>query len=991
MGTAQTQNNETPTIGNTPGRAPATATQRRQQIVAYARGGRFGQAEEQLRTALIEFPDDAELAELAGDVAVALQQPSTAIERYRSATELRTQPSIELLDKIGRQWMQLGQPYRSVEILEQMVVLDPTSAATRRDLAGLQAALGLERRAAEHLRYLVQRNQAGVEELIILSELSRPQTDEAICNYALEHHPDDRRPAYAVARQACYDNRWAEAIGTLREVWERHPEFPEGSAYYGRAIVETATSDAKARITEWLETVTDEVKQQPQYWVALGLWSQRESRIDQAAHAYWNAVRLDENDGEALNRLASTLGQVGHPNEAALASARAQAVTAMRDHIDSLLYWRKHSQRAATQIALSMQKLGRVWEAANWAKSAVLMTQDPDADAKQVFTQIRAQLTSKTPWQQPETLVANKIDVSELPQPAWDTPQGNNTPSPTNVVVTESKLPIRFQDEAAQRGLNHACKIAAPANGDAGMWIYQSGAGGAATIDYDLDGWPDVYLTNCDGHPLQTDSSSNQLYRNVDGNFQNKTEIAWCVDHCYSQGVAVGDVNSDGFADIYVGVFGLNRLLINCGDGTFEDATESWNAGGDREWTTSVAIADLNLDAIADLFAVQYVSGDDVITRKCFPDELPQHRSCGPLVFPAQNDRVFAGRASGGYDDKSIEWLDATDPGRGLGLVVGQLDGETGLDIYVSNDMTANHFWSGQSNDAANNDPANNDSSTRFHEQGAARGLAFNARSLSQASMGIAADDADRDGDLDFYVTHFSDDYNTAYMQVHPGLWSDQTGALGLSEPTIRTLGYGTQWVDADSDGMMELLVANGHVDDFTHTGQLYRMPLQLFRQTDTKRFELVAADSVGSAFTEQRLGRAMVLADFNRDGRTDALVANLLDPVSLLINQSEQANEVIEIRLVGTHCHRDAVGAIVTLQQDAWTVVKHRLAGNGYQCSNETILRFACSGRATELGKDGIVATVRWPDGQTERKDGLRPGQQYLWIQNVELDCSTE
>ncbi|MDM4017814.1 FG-GAP-like repeat-containing protein [Roseiconus lacunae] len=983
-----TQLESDPALGTPAGKSHTSSASRESligQVTRLARSGQFALAEQALRPRLVEFADDTEVLQLAGDLAVAMKQPSIAIDRYQAAIDAQTTPSVLILDKIGRQWMQLAKPFRSIEVLQQMVLLDPSSAATRRDLAGLQASLGLERRAREHLQSLVQHNQAGVDELLILSDLSRPQTDEEMCNYVLSQNPGDQRPRYALVRPVCYDNRWADAIDSLRQVWSTHPEFAEASAYYGRAIVETDSpeNDQSQLLKEWLATVGSEVRRQPQYWLAAGRWAERQAQNEQAVRAYWNAVQLDENSGEALSRLANLLAQIGHAEESAIVSKRAQAITAMRDQIDSLLYWRRHSQRAAVEIARSMQTLGRIWEAANWARAAVRMSQDPVANANEVFLELKGQLTAKTPWQDPTLLVASRVDVDRLPTPRWE-----SSKSKIAIAATTEQAAIRFSDEAKSRNLNHRCKIAPPADGEAGLWIYQSGAGGASAIDYDHDGWPDLYMTVCDGQPRKGNSSTNRFYRNRNGVFSDVTDLADCRDQSYSQGVASGDINSDGFPDLYVGVFGQNRLLINQGDGTFIDATETSQFQSNQEWTTSVAIADLDVDGLAELFDVQYVSGDDVVTRRCFPDELTVHRSCGPLVFPAQHDRVHSVTDHGRIVDQTQQWLAKVQAGRGLGLVVGQLDQAPGIDVYVANDMTANHFWSGRiERDSARPEAtAYGFGGQKFQEQGAARGVAFNARSLSQASMGIAADDADNDGDLDFYVTHFSDDYNTVYQQVHDGVWSDRTDAWALVDPTIRTLGYGTQWLDADSDGTPELVVANGHVDDFTHSGQNYRMPMQLFRRAADDRYQPVDAASIGESFASPQLARALLTADFNRDRKLDFVVTRLFEPAGLFINHTDQRFSTIEIRLVGTQCHRDAVGAIVTLRYAERAITKYRLAGNGYQCGNEQDLRFACD-EVGELDQDSVIsATIVWPDGSNESHRGLTLGQRYLWVQGQGL-----
>ena len=277
--------------------------------------------------------------------------------------------------------------------------------------------------------------------------------------------------------------------------------------------------------------------------------------------------------------------------------------------------------------------------------------------------------------------------------------------------------------------------------------------------------------------------------------------------------------------------------------------------------------------------------------------------------------------------------------------------------------MTANHYWSAAGE------------RSRFTEQAAPRGLAFNARSLSQASMGIAADDIDNDGDLDFYVTHFADDYNTLYEQVYAGVWSDKTAKYRLAEPTLRMLGYGSQWLDVNGNGKQELLVANGHVDDFSHNDKAFRMPTQLFRRTESGSYEgLEAADDV---LARPKLGRALALADIDRDRRVDAVITHLFDPVSVLVNRSPQQNESIEIRLVGTEVHRDAIGAIVQLQSEEQVATKWLLGGNGYQCSNERTLRFAWI-----FGEQTVTARVTWPDGKVQVCEALKKGHSYLLIE---------
>ncbi len=921
-----------------------------------------------IESLLVASPDDTALLELAADIAIAQGQSQAAAELLERAVAVAAPVPGERFDKLGQLYMQLGQPFEALRTLQSLVKAQPDNIKARTDFAGLLASLGLELRAAEHLQYLVQHQQAGVNELIMLTDLTRPQTDEAICNYALKIDPTDTRPQYALARSLAYHRDWAGARRLLEPVCQRHPEFVEAWAYYGRAIVELGD---EAAIVKWSASLPRNIESQPQYWLAAGVWAEKQSRLDVASHAYWRASSLNENDGESLTRLGTCLAELGRSDDSHRASHRAGLITAMRDDVESLFSWRNHSQRAAVQLAQSMNRLGRIWEAATWARIAVMMTQDPDPRAASVFRDLRNQMTGQSPWQSPEMLVTRAIDVAGLPEIDWRL----HTAREPEAVVDSSANRIRFADEAEARGLNYICAIDKPLGEESSLWIYQSGAGGAAVIDVDLDGWPDFYFTSCDGVPKQRDSQPNRLFRNVAGHFVDVTEVAGAGERGYSQGVAAGDYNSDGFPDLMVANFGENRLLRNNGDGSLTDVTSAVGLAGDA-WTTSIAIADLDGDAIADIFEVNYIAGDDVITQPCFPDGMTTHRSCGPLGYPAAIDRVWQGRGDGTFADASGRWMDDASPGRGLGLLVGQLDHQPGLDIYVANDMTANQFWSLQGGAALSNVAA----PVTFVEQAAVRGLAFNERSLSQASMGIAADDHDGDGDLDFYVTHFTDDYNTLYQQISPGIWADRTSVAGLVEPTHSMLAYGTQWIDADNDGALELVIANGNVDDFTHSGHAYRMPMQLFRRDTRGHYSPQPADMLGAYFESSRLGRSLVSVDANRDRRVDLLVTHLFDPVSLLVNSTEIAagtDHSLTLSLVGTQSHRDAIGAVVQVKVGEQTWTRHLLAGNGYQCSNQRRVTF---GLGTSTTVDRVQIT--WPNGVTSSALNLQADQDFTWIE---------
>ncbi|WP_218933743.1 FG-GAP-like repeat-containing protein [Rubripirellula lacrimiformis] len=991
MGCRRSAEQDTGQTSNPKNEPEAVQTDPVAQFKAAATAGQWAQAEAMIPGVLILVPDDANLFELAGDVFTATGKPAQAVDVYSRSVDLRDQPSAALQDKIGKQWMVLGRPFDAVATLESIVADHPDHVAARTDLAGLLGSLGLQQRAKIHLQYLVQHQQAGLNEMIWLTDLNRPQTDAAICEYALKKHPNILLPNFALASTLAYTQQWNEARDLLDPLCDQQPDFVEAWGYLGRVLVEIGDEESVAR---WAASVPPNIESDFQYWMAAGIWSQQHGKIQAAAKAFSVASTIYPNDGEALNRLGTCLAELGRSDDARRALGRAEKITQLRDNVESLFSWRNHSQRAAVLIAESMNDLGRVWEAATWARIAVMMTQDPSPNARSVFDQIRGTMSGQTPWQTSDSQIAAAIDTSQFPMPSWDplhtiAPEQPRSSSPLSSPFAAST--IRFADEADQRQLKHTCRIRGSETGEGSLWIYQSNTGGIGVIDYDLDGWPDFYLTAADGDPLQSNSSPNRLWRNQTGQYVDVTDHSGTSETGYTQGIAVGDYNSDGFPDLWVGNFGTNRLLRNNGDGTFDDVTVASGIDGET-WTSSLAIADLDGDSIADLFAVNYIGGTDVIDEKCFPHNSTVHRSCGPLVFPAQADRVWRGLGDGSFADASETWLTTSRPGRGLGLVAGMLDENPGMDIYVSNDMTANHFWS------ANLHPNPGDRQPDFHlvEQAAARGLAFNARSVSQASMGIAADDADNDGDIDFYLTHFTDDYNTLYLQTQPGVWADRTAASQMVDSTNAMLGFGTQWIDADNNGTLELAVANGNVDDFSSDGLAYRMPMQLFQRDSAMHFVLADPESVGPYFQSMRLGRALVTVDADRDRRVDMLVTHLYDPVSLLMNRSsvgdlgshlqesepakEKANDSsrsVRFFLIATETHRDAVGTTVQISIDEQTRSHQRLAGNGYQCSAEPCLHFGIGG-AAKVDRAEVV----WPNGHSQSIDDLVADRDYLWVQ---------
>ncbi|MGI9445026.1 MAG: FG-GAP-like repeat-containing protein [Rubripirellula sp.] len=983
----------------TPARKVATPPQDPVAAVrVLLRRGNVAAAAQQVDAALLRTPEDPELLSIAGDVAVARGDAARAVELYELALAGAVTPDAGVLLKLGQEYMNVGRPFESIRVLKAAVEAYPEVVDYRMKLVGMQMAVGLEFESRQQLQWLVQRGNGGLNLLIVLSDLSRPQTVESTCNYALKTYPADLRPNYSLARLPAYHSEWKEAAELLTPVVEQHPEFVPGQALYGRALFELQRTP---ELSEWLKGVPSGIESEPQYWLTMGGVAEQNGNLPMAARAYWKATLLDENSGEALLKLSVTLAQLDQPDNARRLAERAAGITALRDGVDSLLSWKNNSQSDAVNIARGLEAMGRRWEATAWLQAAFRMTQNPQQDLASIYKSVRSNLTGATPWQIPEFAVAKQIDLSNYPKPVW-LDSGSVSPVVSSPVSTH---PMRFSDQAAERQLVHTCRLSKSEDEGGGLTIYQSGAGGVAVLDFDLDGWPDLCLTSIDGSPMKKDSSPNRFFRNLDGTFSDVTESSAIGGRGFSQGLAVGDYDADGFPDLFVANIGRNQLLRNNGDGTFSDITQQV-ALADEVWTSSAALADLDGDGLTDLFQLGYCETEKALQELCVDAELKEPRSCAPLAFAAQKDRVWRGTADGSYVDVTADWLSRHESGRGLGIVVGALDDRPGVDVYVANDMTANHYWSRSESaqntaGAAGSEPTDGDATDgdatdggshkvgigprqsmnrpefKLTEQASVRGLAVNGRSLSQASMGIAAGDADQDGDLDFLLTHFSGDYNTFYEQVASGMWADRSKRVGMIEPSQAMLGYGTQWIDADNDGTSELVVANGDIDDFTHRSRMYQQPAQMFQRQEGGTWGQAKSNSLGDYFQRDHLGRAVAKLDANRDQKPDLVITHLFEPIALLVNETKTDHLQCRFFFVGTKSGRDAIGARVTLQCEGKDRVGHLLAGDGFQCSNERCVGFGL-GTQTEPCK----VIVDWPDGTRESFGKLELSGDYLVIQ---------
>ena len=501
-------------------------------------------AETELRSQLVETPENALALEMAGDVASARGKMQESVRLYQAALDKHPRASIDLFDKLAQQWTVAGCLFESLAVLQDAVDQYPSHPQFRFDLAGLGTLLGMEQVSIEQLKWLAQHDQGNAEGLMALAAPRRIQPDESICEKALERCPDDLRNHYPLARLDATNLNWVEVAQRLTGVVKHRRDFMPAQLLYGRALVELNRNDD---VQKWHDELPAGIEELADYWAVAGAWAEQQEEFGQAAHAFWEAVRRDgSNDPETLRKLAINLARSGRGGTSPRLAQRVQQFAQLSDALDSCDWRDCESQSAAIAIAQIEEKLGRLWEAEGWARLVLTLSNDNTADAQTSYLAIRKKLSADTPWQFPEGMIGNAIMLKALPQVAWTA----NRHARIEWRRSQTLGVIQLEDEANRRRLIHTYELAPQAK-HTGYAIFQTSGGGAAVVDFNLDGWPDLAIAMLDGDPMKSNSHANQLYQNVAGQFENVTELAGMHDTGFAQGITVGDFNNDGFPDVF--------------------------------------------------------------------------------------------------------------------------------------------------------------------------------------------------------------------------------------------------------------------------------------------------------------------------------------------------------------------------------------------------------------------------------------------------------
>ncbi len=507
------------------------------------------------------------------------------------------------------------------------------------------------------------------------------------------------------------------------------------------------------------------------------------------------------------------------------------------------------------------------------------------------------------------------------------------------------------------------------AGGSGKKYIVETMGAGAAVLDFDSDGYMDLYVLESGripGTDTVVEPGTNKLYRNRgDGSFDDVTEKAHAVGSGYGQGVIAGDYDNDGDADLYLLNFGANVLLRNNGDGTFADVTAAAGVG-DSSWSVSGAFFDAEPDGDLDIFVVNYLDFTVAKHRPCGKLTEGKVSTCHPDVYRHSADRFYRNRGDGTFEDASADSGLVDVDGKGLGLGIADFVGNDGLpDIYVANDSTPNQLY-------------RNLGGGKFEEQGVWLGCSHNDDGKTEAGMGVATGDVNNDGNIDVYVTNLSMETNALYLGSGEE-FTYATRIAGLHAPTLVNLGFGNNLTDFDNDGDLDIFTANGHVmDDTQDLNEItrYRQPHQVLFNNGKAVFTELSAAQKGDV-AEPRVGRGSVVIDYDNDGRQDMFVMHNIDRARLFKNQSAASGHWIGFSLKGIQCNRAAVGARITLQTTQGTQVREVMAGGSYASSNDPRLHFG-------LGSESSIQklTIRWPGGSVQELGPLATDRYWTVVE---------
>ncbi|MFN9720707.1 MAG: FG-GAP-like repeat-containing protein [Planctomycetota bacterium] len=841
--------------------------------------------------------------------------------------------SLEAAELMSEHYLMNCRLSKAAEKLEYLFRFDGGSNEQRVTLATILVLGGRRSRADYHLMELLRSGQIELKELVLLTIPDRRPPESQVFLRCQQKDTSDALTNFAAATVELNLQNYEAAVKRLETAVAAEPKFAEAHALLG----ETLLSLDRQRFEQWLISLPQTVANHTSIWFVKGLHARSCGQTKAAVRCFWETAKKDPLHRRAVFQLGQSLSEFD--SAAAEAFARRAGLLGEAELlVERVLIDEGKKTADFLRLIDILMECGRHWEAQAWITRLA-----DESSMRQLSPEIQQSLSSMRGSSRPrfavEADLVKKYDLSQFPIP--ELPENAASLSADPLTRT-----IHFSDKAQESGIDFTFYQSPDSESD-GVRIFESTGGGTAVTDVDCDGVADILLTQGEPWPLGMDHPADHselhdgLFRNVRARFVDISDLSGISpEGGYGQGCSSGDINNDGFQDLYIANIGTNRLLINNGDGTYSDETSLSGIAG-RDWTTSCLILDLNGDGNPDLYDVNYLAGEAVYKVECSENE------CSVRSFEGEEDQVQLSNGDGTF--RMIPDATPKENSKGLGIVALYSRPEDPPLLFIANDQVPNYLL-------------RPDSDGKYIDEAALRGVAVNCDGQPTACMGVAIGDINDDRHADLFVTNFEAEANCLYLQDEQGFFFDSIRGTGLMTAGIPYVGWGTQFFDADNDTIPDLVVANGHVADFKKPDKEYDMPLQFFHGERQAIFHEIDGVKLGDLFTRKILGRSLAVLDWNADGKQDFLVSAVESPVILATNETDSSRHFLRIELRARRTARDAQGAAVELDAGQKIHWKQLNAGDGYQASNERVVHFG-------LDETSEVRSLKvsWPSGTTD------------------------
>ena len=519
--------------------------------------------------------------------------------------------------------------------------------------------------------------------------------------------------------------------------------------------------------------------------------------------------------------------------------------------------------------------------------------------------------------------------------------------------------PIEFVDVTSQAGIHFKHNTGAFGK----KYLPETMGSGVCFLDYDNDGWQDIFFVNSMDWPEhKTGKSLPALYHNNhDGTFTDVTRQAGLAIETYGLGCTVGDYDNDGFEDLYLTTVGSNHLFHNLGNGKFADVTAQAGVASPG-FSASAVWFDYDNDGKLDLFVTHYIEWSIAKDQYCSLDNKNKSY-CTPQTYKGEPSRLYHNKGNGIFEDVTKKAGLADPTSKALGVALLDYDNDGWMDLFVSNDTEPNKLY-------------HNNHDGTFTDQAVTVGVAFSESGRVRAGMGVDAADFDNSGFPSLVIGNFTNESTSLYRNDGSGLFTDESLKSNIGQMTTQSLTFGCFFMDYDLDGLLDIVAANGHVSDDIAVVQptvKYAQPVGIYRNLGNRKFDDVST-KLGRAIQKPVVGRGIAFADFDNDGDLDLVVTANNGPARLLRNENANQNDLLRVRLIGTKSNRDAIGAKVTATTNSGVNLMRMVKdGSSYLSQSELPLTFG-------LGKPGAIKTIRlqiqWPSGRKDSIADIKPNQ---------------